>query len=211
MPLIPAVFSRFSSASAFSESGCTEPNGMMLFSCKRDMAKSLTWRSVRGETAMFSTTKRIISLLAVLLSPGFSFCNSPMARSPRGVAAFPSPKRFAVTFIEIAQKASLFLSKSGKTAPRNGDRSLRTGLVKPDSSAIFAMPLQNASAPVKDRINSTLSDAPSRIPSVRAEVLLEKNAVTMENKTMPAHNEFIIGVSPKNGILFYLMRSRKHL
>ena len=70
-----------------------------------------------------------------------------MAIIPRGVAAFPRPKRFAATFIEIAPRAFSSFFKLGKTSRSAGLRNFRNFSTRPLSSATFEIPLQKQSEP----------------------------------------------------------------
>ena len=69
--------------------------------------------------AVFRTANMHMASLAELQFL-FTFCNSFIARIPRGVAAFPSPRKFAVKFITIDVIAGLFLGTSGNNIFNNG-------------------------------------------------------------------------------------------
>ena len=60
-------------------------------------------------------------MFLLVVSPGFSSCSRRrIASSPRGVAAFPRPRRLAVIFMHIAWKAFPFMSSPLKRRLRNG-------------------------------------------------------------------------------------------
>ena len=73
------------------------------------MVEGISWIE-----AVFITAKVHISSEAVCLYL-LSLLNSSMALSPRGVAALPIPRRFAVIFIDIADIAGEFFSRRGKS------------------------------------------------------------------------------------------------
>ena len=97
----------------------------------------------------------------------------------------------------MARKAGESLSKDGKTEESSGESSRFTPPLKPDLSAIYASPLHSGSAPIKVKINCTLSEAPLKMPFVSAAVLPEKKAVTTEKITITAHKVFIIAHRPE--------------
>ena len=63
------------------------------------MRKAATVVGMSWIEAVFISTK--VTMLSVAVSEGLCFFNSRIARMPKGVAALPNPKRFALMFIEM--------------------------------------------------------------------------------------------------------------
>lgn len=101
---------------------------------------------------VFKTTKVIILSVAVSLCKE-DFCSFSIAFSPNGVAAFPSPKKFADIFIVIASVSSLdkFLKRSFVMGLKNR---LKIS-VNPDDFATCIIPLQKHIIPSKEIDKST--------------------------------------------------------
>ena len=108
--------------------------------------------------AEFITTKRAISSVA-LSGVGFAFCSLFMASRPNGVAAFPSPRKFAVIFIAIASLACLSLSL-GKINLSKGEKSLQIKAVRPLFCAIAVRPFQRHMTPANFITNEIASLPP---------------------------------------------------
>lgn len=98
--------------------------------------------------AEFMTTKRTISFDAVPEGIFDSSLSRDIASRPNGVAALPSPKRFAVMFIDIAFIADEFLSSLGNSSRSRGDSARLISFVSPDFSAMFIIPLQKVITPI---------------------------------------------------------------
>ena len=121
-----------------------------------------------------STTKMTISLLAVS-EQLFSLLSSPIAFSPNGVAALPSPKRFALMFIVMLLKASLFLSSLGNKGRSRGAKSFEMRAVNPLSSAIFIMPDHKHKIPAIVN-SSSIDDEPLSIKAEESDSVLPRNS-----------------------------------
>lgn len=70
----------------------------------------------------FITTNRTISFEAVPSGGFVSSLSLETASSPKGVAALPNPKRFAVIFIDIAFIAGEPFLSFGKRSLKRGER-----------------------------------------------------------------------------------------
>lgn len=133
----------------------------------------------------------IIEFVAVL-SSGLSFCISDTAFIPNGVAAFPNPRRLAVTFIDIALSAGdscvFSVYRSLNKILKIGLKILAKACVSPDVSAIFISPVHNAIIPNNDIIKFTASVAPFRIAfesaSTRPVTIAENTLISIINAHM---------------------------
>jgi hypothetical protein len=96
--------------------------------------------------------------LAVSFLP-FSSCNSPIALSPKGVAALPIPSILALMFIKIAPIAGWPLGTPGNNLPTSGCIRAAKDLRSPDFSAILAIPSQKVRIPINPKILSTADPA----------------------------------------------------
>ena len=76
-----------------------------------------------------------------------------IALSPRGVAALPIPKKFAVIFIATAPQTSLSFFASGIRKPIRGLNTMAMIFTSPLFSAIFIIPVQKQIFPIKLRTN----------------------------------------------------------
>lgn len=121
---------------------------------------------------VFNITNITISLSAVKLfsDSDFSFSISFIALIPSGVAALPSPSKFAVTLAEIAPNALPFRSRSGNSFESSGESSFAIVVLSPLLSAISVIPLHRQTVPVMVIINSTASDAEFNTEFVRLSV-----------------------------------------
>ena len=127
-----------------------------------------------------------ISLLAVS-EQLFSLLSSPIALRPNGVAALPSPNRFALMFIVMLLKASLFLSSFGKSGRKRGAKIFEISAVKPLSSAIFIIPDHRHRMPAIVK-RSSIYDEPLSIRAVDSDsVLQSKIADNTLTIIRPAH------------------------
>lgn len=105
---------------------------------------------------VFNTTNVIILSVAVCLY-GEIFLSFSIAFKPKGVAAFPSPKKLAEMFIQIASIASDEEEIPLKRILVMGLKSLLKNLVNCDFEAISIIPLQKQIIPSKENDNSTAS------------------------------------------------------
>lgn len=110
---------------------------------------------IRVTAAAFRTTKRTISSDAVPSAAFDSSFRRDIASSPNGVAALPSPKRFAVMFIDIAFIAGESFLSLGKRNRSTGESARLIILVSPDFSAMFIIPLQKVIIPISFKHSST--------------------------------------------------------
>ena len=125
--------------------------------------------------AVFSTTKTARFLFR---KGDLSFESSFAAVIPSGVAAFPSPKRFAAMFIITALCASGFFSIPGKIFLAMGEIIFPAAFVIPDLSAMRIIPPHKAIDPARYIVSSTAFVQES---SAAAETLF-KFAVKMMKK-----------------------------
>ena len=77
----------------------------------------------------------------------FSFCSSFIAMSPAGVAAQPSPKKFAAKFAAMYCRARCPLGTEGNRKSISGVSFSARLSIMPPRSAIFSMPDQTATTP----------------------------------------------------------------
>ena len=105
--------------------------------------------------AVFITKNLLISWLGWGFFP-FSWSISAMAASPAGVAALPSPNKFAI-MLEVMWMRFFVLGKSRRII---GDKSFSQNATAPLSSAIFKMPLQKHIMPAKDKRTVAADAAP---------------------------------------------------
>lgn len=75
------------------------------------------------------------------------FAISFIAHSPNGVAAFPSPKKFAAIFIQTARIPASFGERSGKRRFVTGESRAARAFVMPHASAIFISPFHRHMLP----------------------------------------------------------------
>lgn len=118
---------------------------------------------------------------------------------PSGVAAFPSPSRFAVTLADIAEKALLSLFRFGNNRESSGESIFDIILLSPLWSAILVIPLHKQIVPVIVMISSTASVAEVNIELVRLSVFPVKIENNILNETITNHIVFNI-FTPKNNI-----------
>lgn len=117
--------------------------------------KDITVAGISWTDAVLSSTKTDIVLREQLLRS-----SSFMALIPSGVAALPSPKILAVTFMAAACIASLSLPTSGIRAESIGLSALQTAPVIPLDFATLITPLQKAivAATVIERSKASRTD-----------------------------------------------------
>ena len=125
--------------------------------------------------AVFITTNIAIELVAVDFELLF-FCSFFMASIPKGVAALPSPSKFAVIFMHIAFAEGLSAGQSGKINFIIGENKFDKYSVILDFSAIFIIPVQKAIIPKMEIIKETASLAPDKTALESAEMFPVKNA-----------------------------------
>ena len=118
--------------------------------------------------AVFISTK--VTMLSVAVSLPLCRLSLRMASSPRGVAAFPSPSRFALRFMEILRKVSDSASTSGYSRLSSGADSRESFPISPLSLAIRMKPDHMISIPLIEISSSTAPPAASRSPSLITDI-----------------------------------------
>jgi len=104
----------------------------------RETRRAATVAGISCMDAVFSTIRRHNSSEAVL--PGMLPASLFAASIPRGVAAFPSPRKFAQTFpLSLPAKIGLLFAE-GKMRYRIGDSVFDKNLVIPLRSITFPIP-----------------------------------------------------------------------
>lgn len=144
--------------------------------------------------AVFSTTKRIMPLVGA--SPGFFSAMALMAANPRGVAAFPSPRKFAEIFMHIFPFISISFRYSGNSLSMTGEKALAKRFVRPLFSAIFKKPIQAHMLPSRNRESSTASFAPSITAAESPPKRPVHRAHTILARIIPAQIKFNISLTP---------------
>lgn len=86
-----------------------------------------------------------------------SIASCCMAESPSGVAAMPSPRRFAAMLAAMSGVDLDLGSSSGKSGPMSGRIAEASAVVSPDCCAIWAMPDQRPIEPANARQSCTAS------------------------------------------------------
>ena len=146
--------------------GCAEPKLFL----RAATVVGMSWID-----AVFISTK--VSMLSEAVSDGQRFFSSLIACSPSGVAAFPSPSRFALIFIEIKRNASDSGSTSGYSRLSSGAHSRESLSISPQSFAIRIKPDHMHSMPQID--SSSVTASPAQVitasPSASAEPLKKEN------------------------------------
>ena len=132
-------------------------------------------------------------------SPDGAYCfSSFIAVMPSGVAAFPSPSRFAVMFMEIACIAFDSLGIDGNRRRVSGESALARSLVKPERSAIFINPLHRQMLPSRVSINSTACWHSFSAALETSSIVRLNIAKMVERITIPPNSHFIISVITPN-------------
>jgi hypothetical protein len=104
------------------------------------------------------------------------------ARMPMGVAAFPSPNRFADTLAESGVMTVSSLRKPGKRSPSTGRSRRESPAAIPARRIISIRPAQRQRAPAMYRQRLTAAAAPSR----EAEATASPRPVAAEQMTAAA-------------------------
>ena len=132
--------------------------------------------------AVFSTTSLHNSSLAV---PRQSRAMRSAARIPSGVAALPSPSRFAVTFADSAESVSGSRLASGNSPRSIGRNSRASPDAAPDTRNSSITPPHNISAPAIETHSSTADAAPVSAAFVTASSRPVSAPKTSEQTTSP--------------------------
>ena len=101
--------------------------------------------------------------IALVATPGrrLSFSSSCMARTPKGVAAFPRPSTLAAMFMIIAPIAGWSGGTSGNRRTITGRMNRARASSPPADSTIFMRPRKSVMAPTSPMASSTADLAPS--------------------------------------------------
>jgi hypothetical protein len=83
------------------------------------------------------------------------------ALMPSGVAAFPSPRRFADTFADMASMSSFLLAEAGNKAASTGCISRASPEASPHRFMTSRTPVQRHIIPASDIASVIAADAPS--------------------------------------------------
>jgi hypothetical protein len=95
------------------------------------------------------------SVAVSVCPPASHICR--IARNPKGVAALPSPRRFAPTLMAMDDNAGDLRGRSGKRGAMTGLAKAAIASMTPARSAIRARPDQSAIDPARPRANWTAS------------------------------------------------------
>lgn len=118
-----------------------------------------------------------------------SAASSSMARSPKGVAALPSPRRFAAMLVAMYPTARERGEMPGKRGDMSGLTRSASCDISPDSSAILAIPDQSAMDPESPMHTCIAS-------------LVEDNAILV---TLPAPFMMMARIMPKHNISSHIL------
>ena len=122
--------------------------------------KAATVAGMSCTEAVFISTK--VTMLSVAVSDKLRCFISRMAAIPNGVAALPSPNRFALRFKEIRLNACESGGMSGYNLLRNGANSRESFSISPLSFAIRIKPDHITIIPLIEISSCTASPAASR-------------------------------------------------
>ena len=135
--------------------------------------------------AVFRTVN--ITIEGVAVSPAFSSsARAFIASIPKGVAALPSPSRFAVMFMQMAWNALPFLSISRKSPPSIKEKPFASTSVSPDLSAMRISPPQKHIPPQRYMHSSTAFTGSVSTASVSCPDVPVKTDTAMETSISPA-------------------------
>lgn len=128
------------------------------------MRKAATVVGMSWIEAVFISTK--VTMLSVAVPERLRRFISRMAAIPSGVAALPSPKRFALRFSEIRLNTCESGGISGYSRLRNGEKSRESFSISPLSFAIRMKPDHITIMPLIEIKSCTASPAESSRPSL---------------------------------------------
>jgi hypothetical protein len=109
----------------------------------------MSWIADVFKTRNIHIASEAVSFLA------FTFCNSSMAFIPSGVAALPSPMKFAARFITMAPMALSLPLSLGKNSLNTGLAIFAMTFIRPPFSIIFINPDQRHMIPSSPTASST--------------------------------------------------------
>ena len=132
---------------------------------------------------MFRTTSLHSSFVAVTPSPRAAM---PLAAfMPIGVAAFPSPKRFALTFAESGSRIFSCLAASGNSRRSTGRSALASASAIPQLRMSSITAHQRHMTPPIERHSSTAACAPSSAASPTSAVVPAAQEYRIDTAIMP--------------------------
>lgn len=118
-----------------------------------DVLRARTVVGIIVTPAVFKTKNVIMGVEATFLS-GFIFCNSLIAFKPNGVAALPNPSILAAILEAIYPKAGFDSGTEENNLDNIGFNNLANLDKRPETSAIFIIPLHSTIIGIIDNINS---------------------------------------------------------
>lgn len=143
--------------------------------------------------AVFMATRRHCSLVAMPV-PSFM---ARQASIPIGVAAFPRPRRLAVTLAQRAEKPSGLCRSVGKRCPSSGESSLDRFSRKPLRRISSPTPHQRHMGPANASESSMAVVAPSMAALDTAPAVPKRIPQRMDIRTIPVHSQDNIKIPPK--------------
>lgn len=121
-------------------------------------------------------------------TPGVRRAMSLDASRPRGVAAFPSPRRFAEIFAETASMTSLSSAKEGKRRRSNGRNNRESRAARPQRRMTSMTPVHRQSSPAMERQSSTPCAAPETAAAPTASPFPVRRPQTSEITIIPTQS-----------------------
>ena len=146
--------------------------------------------------AVFRTTSRQSSLLAIPPQPTAIL---RAARMPRGVAALPSPRRFAETLAVTAASVSSSRLERGKSRRSTGRKAPARRAEIPQAFMTSITPLQRHRIPAIERASSMAEDAPSMAAAATASICPVQRPHIRESTTIAVHVHVIAMLFPPFG------------
>ena len=111
----------------------------------------------RSEIIVVGKRQKPVVLQRTKSPASFSSGISRMARSPKGVAALPSPSMLAAILLAMALRASGEAKALGNRRFKRGDKSRATASMAPPACKIRMSPVQNAMSPKSPVARETAS------------------------------------------------------
>ena len=145
---------------------------------------------------MFTVRNIHIAADARPFSSRFSLCSSFIAISPAGVAAHPSPRKFATKFVAIYFLAGCSRGTEGKRKSISGVSLAASRSIIPPRSAIFSTPDQTEITPAMASASSTAERPPLKIAPVTISILPRNAPVRIPPIKKKPQMPFNISASP---------------
>ncbi len=172
---------------------------------------------MRETDDVFSTANVTMSSLASSEQP-FGSDSFSIAFMPRGVAALPRPRRFALMFAAISSVPMLLLQASGKSSFMSGDMSFASSRHAPHFEYTSIIPHQSAVSPRSDIERETAFEAPSIIAEARASIFpmasAKANEIALIAQKIFLSMESLLWMGNKNtayiGVLLQNNTSKTH-